>query len=163
MTATTARHLASTVSVEQVRRHVEAFDWLVSRRDAKALKNPAGFLASSIRDDYAAPPEFVSEHARNERMVKKQAKPKERDELNRAMLAEEDRKLRAEAESFDQRWEALPTPEQIRLEQEALTSANRIETEVLERGGPFAEATRRTLLRRVLREGSQRRGPSNPP
>jgi hypothetical protein len=35
-------------------------DWLIVKNDKRVSKNPAGYLAKSIRDDYATPQGFES-------------------------------------------------------------------------------------------------------
>ncbi len=158
VTAATAQHLATTLPTERIRHHVEVFDWLVSTKDSKALTNPAGFLASSIRNDYTPPIGFVAKGELLGRKLRDRVKQKELAEAKRIAASEEDDRLDAEAESFNLRWKALPAGEQARLERRALAAASRIEREVLERGGPFAEPTRRHLLKRLLESTDPAKG-----
>ena len=74
----------------------------------------------------------------------------EKEADKRRIEALEQAEARAEAEAFDAGWNALPASEQTRLEQQTLATANRIQQGILARGGAFAEATRRTLLKRQL-------------
>ena len=159
VTGTTAQSLVSTTPPERIRHHVEAFDWLVSKRDARALRNAPGFLASSIRHDYAPPQGFVSAEEGNQR--KKSAKQRDEQDRSARLLADEQEKARndAEAQAFARAWNTLPEPEQTRLEQQALAAANRIQQGILARGGAFAEATRRTLLKRQLEARAPCRNP----
>ncbi|MBX9787499.1 MAG: replication initiator protein A [Pirellulales bacterium] len=51
--ASIAARLAKDYSREQIEEKVRFFDALICKNDSRALQNPAGFLVSAIRDDYA--------------------------------------------------------------------------------------------------------------
>jgi hypothetical protein len=163
VTAATAQSLVAAIPLERIRHHVETFDWLVSKKDARALRNAPGFLASSIRDDYAAPQGFVSKAEREERAKTDRVSKQEKDADKKRTEASEAEAARAESEAFDRAWNALTASEQTRLEQQALASSNRIQRAVLARGGAFAEATRRTLLKRLLRQSPAAESRRSPP
>lgn len=150
VTAATAQSLATANPVERIRHHVEAFDWLVSKRDAKALRNAPGFLASSIRDDYAAPQEFVSKTEREEKAKTDRASKQQKDADRKRIEENEEAVARAEAEAFDAAWNLLSEPERRQREAAALAAANRLQRAILERGGSLAVVTRRSLLKRGL-------------
>ncbi len=54
-----ASELVEAHEADLVRAKVEVFDWLLKRGDKRIGKNPAGYLVSSIREDYAAPEEYT--------------------------------------------------------------------------------------------------------
>ena len=150
VTAATAQSLAAAKPPERIRHHVEAFDWLVSKRDARALRNAPGFLACSIREDYAAPQGFVLAEERAEKAKTDRVSKQEENAEKKRTEASEAEAARAESEAFARAWNGLPHSERIRIEKVALASANRLQREILQRGGAFAEATRRSLLKRFL-------------
>jgi hypothetical protein len=62
-----AAEIVRDFTAEAVRRHLDIHDWLMSRKDARVLRSPAGFLVQSIRRDYAPPKGYRTpeERARN--------------------------------------------------------------------------------------------------
>ena len=67
-------------------------------------------------------------------------------------MREEGRRLKEEAQRKAQEdaiktfWDSLSDLERMRLEAEALAQATQIESDVIKRGGPFASATKKSLL-----------------
>ena len=59
VSAKAAQELVAAFPAGEVRARVEAFDWLMARSDKRVSKNPAGYLAASIRGRYAAPEGFA--------------------------------------------------------------------------------------------------------
>lgn len=55
VTASSAARLMREFSAELIEAKLQVFDQLVSRRDARISKNPAGYLVQSIRKDYMPP------------------------------------------------------------------------------------------------------------
>ncbi len=58
VTRSTAEQLAGQYPADQIGEKVAIFDWLLTRRDRRVGRSPAGFLVDSIRKDYAAPRDF---------------------------------------------------------------------------------------------------------
>ena len=56
----TARQLAENFPAETVRAQVDAFDWLVEKKDKRVSKSPSGYLVKSIQDGYAIPKGSIS-------------------------------------------------------------------------------------------------------
>ncbi len=148
VTLATAHSLATGIPVERIRYHVEAFDWLVSKRDARALRNAPGFLATSIRDDYAPPQGFVSAAEREAKAKTAHASKQQKDADRKRIEEKEEVTARAEVEAFDATWNLLAEPERRQRETAAWAAANRLQRDILERGGPLAEVVRRSLLRK---------------
>jgi hypothetical protein len=99
---------------------VEAFDWLVARQDKRVSRNPAGYLAESIRKDYAPPRGFESAAARDRRLAAEDA---QRRKVEQARLAaEEAQRSRDEADRsrVDAHLASLSPAALARLREEAL-------------------------------------------
>lgn len=60
VTPATARELARDFAADLITAKVEVFDWMMAKNDRRASKNPPGYLAKSIRDDFAVPKGFRS-------------------------------------------------------------------------------------------------------
>ena len=59
VSSNTAGEMVKRYPAERIQSQLEIFDWLVARKDPKLARNPAGFLVTSIKSDYAAPREFA--------------------------------------------------------------------------------------------------------
>ena len=146
VTASTAEDTVSNHPMDRITTQMEVFDWLSSKGDAKVLKNPAGFLVSSIRSEYVAPRGFVTkdEHERREAIAaEKQRKAAERERLEKER--EESRK-RSKDEAVRSFWQSLSEDERVVMEREAMAAATRMQRDVIDRGGSLAETIKKTLL-----------------
>lgn len=74
-----AKDLIARHPLDRIRAKIEVFDWLKEHSEQRVLRNPAGYLVASIRDDYAPPEDFVPKLKRSRR--KKQAAPEDQPEL----------------------------------------------------------------------------------
>ena len=54
-----AKDLVTKHPLDRIRAKIEVFDWLIEHSEQRVVRNPAGYLVASIRDDYAAPDDFV--------------------------------------------------------------------------------------------------------
>jgi hypothetical protein len=121
ITPTTAAELAGAHPEGRIRAKLEVFDWLVAKRDRRVARSPAGYLAKSIRDDYAAPKGFESEADRARRLEAEERQRRALAEAGRRDAAEE----RAGEEALQARiaayWEALGPADREALRQRALT------------------------------------------
>lgn len=146
VTPTTAQQTVKEFSVERIRSQLEVFDWLVTQNDSKVSRNPAGFLISSIKGEYAPPRGFVSreEMARREAQT---AKRKEREQRQAQLKAEREKSQQAAREdALKQFWQSYSAEERERMEKEALDQATTMQRDLLQRGGAFAATTRKLLL-----------------
>ena len=50
-----ARQLAENFPAETIRAQVDAFDWLVEKKDKRVSKSPSGYLVKAIQEGYAIP------------------------------------------------------------------------------------------------------------
>lgn len=103
----------------RIQAQVEAFDWLVQRRDRRLRRSPAGFLVESIRQDFAPPPGFEPTSAREERERTSREADRQSDARRQTRAAGRDRD-RQRREAADRYWDALPAPAREQLQAEAL-------------------------------------------
>ncbi len=143
---TAAREAVAGQPPERVRSQLEVFDWLVAQKHRSVSVNPAGFLISSIRSDYAPPKEFLSEAERVKRKEQAAARRAREEEKAREAMAQEEQKRIAREKIVKQFWQSCSALERRRMEDEALNGASSVERAVLERGGTFAVATRQALF-----------------
>lgn len=118
ITAKAATGFVEQFSKEHIEEKLKLFDELVSKRDPKVSRNPAGFLASAIANDYkpASQKKVIPTRRSNEAPPEP---PKTADlESSREFLGY---------------WEGLSIEEQARLEREALSAAPKFHRETLHR------------------------------
>ena len=146
VTASSARAVCAEFPEERIRTQLEVFDWLVAQKDQRLTRNPAGFLVSSIRSEYAPPRAFVSQ-AEQARRAAAAAERAQKAEARAQRLAEDER-ARAEAKESAVAgfWAALSPEERTRLEAEALATAQPSEHRLLRQGGLVARTVREKLL-----------------
>lgn len=146
VTPSTAEHTVKSFPAERIHAQLEVFDWLVSQKDSRVSRNPAGFLVTSIKGEYVAPPGFVS---REERASKDAlAEERKRKAAERAKAEEErERASRLSKEAATDRfWQSLSDDERARLEAEALEQASPFQRSLIEKGGGFARATKKAVF-----------------
>ncbi len=124
VTRTTAAELTGSFPALQVQARIEAFDWLIEKKDKRGSKSPAGYLAESIRKGYAAPKGFESFAEREKRKAAEAVKKRQAEDAKRRAEAEQKAKEEAEQTRIDAYWDSLPPAEQASLKDEALGKAN---------------------------------------
>ena len=119
-----AQDLIMGYDAEDIQKQLEVFDWLIGRNDARVSRTPAGFLISSIQEEYCPPKEFLNR-------IQKAAAKTQTDKISvqKKNLAQ----LKMDAE-------------RIRLEAEALAQASRFHKDLMEGDGVLAEASKKSLL-----------------
>lgn len=70
VTASVAEELVAQYPSERILHHVGVFDWVSNEKERTVAKNPAGFLVSSIIDDYVPPKGFFSQKQNTEQKTK---------------------------------------------------------------------------------------------
>ncbi|MGE3819369.1 MAG: replication initiator protein A [Isosphaeraceae bacterium] len=120
VTAAVAAELVLSYSQERVQRKLEVFDWLVERKDKRVSKSPAGYLAESIRKDYAAPRGFESRADRERKQAELLEQRRKVEDARRDAAAAQQAKEEAEQAKIKRYWDRLTEGEQIRLQDEAL-------------------------------------------
>lgn len=146
VTPSTAEHTAANYPPEQIMSQLEVFDWLVTQKDPKVSRNPAGFLVSAIKSEYVAPKGFESREERERKaklLADRKRRAEERERLAREVAAASER---AREEAIRRFWCSQSDEERRDMERDALAQASTIQQEVLNRGGRLAEATRKSLL-----------------
>jgi hypothetical protein len=101
---------------EKIHTHIERLDWLAEKK--KSIDDPAAYLASAIRNDYAAPKGFVSKAERQRRLEAKQAKER-KDAEERRQQQEEKARERAEQQAIDAYWASLTPKQQAAIDAQA--------------------------------------------
>ncbi len=146
VTPSTAREVVGKFSAERIQQQLEVFDWLVSQKDPRIRRSPAGFLVSAIRGEYEPPRDFQSR--RQEVATKANAAEREAKRLVKVerQRCQEEMKLKARREAIASFWGTLSDEERPGLELEALGLASGFEQTLLEGGGSLASATRQKLL-----------------
>lgn len=110
----TAAELVERHAPEFLRAKVAIFDWLSEKQDKRLAKNRAGYLVSSIREDYGAPDDYVPPADADQLARAESAVAEEERRRRAAELAELDRQRAAEEAEADRmadlraRWAALP-------------------------------------------------------
>ena len=118
VTPVTAMALVRNFPAEAVANKLEVFDWLIARKDKRVSKNPAGFLAKSIRDDFANPKGFETKaQVDAKRLVAEKAEQEAR--ARKAESRVQDAKLRVKKEAVDAYLSSLTPEQRVDLEREA--------------------------------------------
>ena len=145
-------------TTERIRAQLEVFDWLLSQHDPRLSRNPAGFLISSIKSEYAPPKAFVGREEQAKRAAQAADRKQRAEERERAKEEEENAKQTARQSTIRNFWASFSDEERKRLEAEALEAANNLQRELIGRGGAFAQATKTSLLdayaMKVLQQGT---------
>jgi hypothetical protein len=146
VSGTSAIDIVTKFPPERVQAQLEVFDWLRDRKDARAMRNPPGYLLSSIKGEYAPPKDFVSPAERVRR--EEQAQARLRREIERAdkRAAPEQVRMAAREAATARFLSQLSDEERKLMEIEALSKATAIEKDLIARGGAFAAGTRKRLI-----------------
>lgn len=137
--AKAAESIAEKFPPDRVAAQIAIFDRLMKNHDAKVSRNPAGYLVSSIKDNYAAPREFSP--------TEKEPVGKHR-QMNSAEKIREktDDVASARMETVAAYWASLSTEDRMATEANAIASAGSFEKKLIERGGILGEAARKNVL-----------------
>jgi hypothetical protein len=139
VTLEAARALVEAVPELEIVARLKAYDWLFAKGDARASRNPAGYLIQSIRHLWPLPRDFVrSEEIEQKRRRQEEARRKV-EETQRQAEAEERAREEAEQKRIRQFWDGRTPAEQEEIRAQALTSVS-----------PFLVQ----LYRRAIRETS---------
>mgnify|MGYP001195729057 CR=1 FL=1 len=146
VSSNTAGEMVKRYPAERIQSQLEIFDWLVARKDPKLARNPAGFLVTSIKSDYAAPPEFAAAREQQQRAQCVNARKQRGEQLQRQRAATEQRKEHERQRAIDQFWQSLPEPERQRVEKAALAAPPLFQRKLLAQGGSLARTVRQSIL-----------------
>jgi len=146
VTPSTASQTLKSHSPERIKAQLEVFDWIVFQKDPKVSRNPAGFLISSIRNEYAPPKGYISREERVRREAQASERKRKEEERAAVLAAQEEARKNQQEQAVERFWTAFSDPERERLMAEALDQASEVERQVMERGGAFASAAKKSLL-----------------
>jgi len=149
LSETVARELAAQHSAEHIRAKIALLDWRTSQGGQPALKNPAGFLAAAIRDDYQPPAKTSAPQRQLPRIA-------ERPVI--AAIAGESLAQQQRLDAARAHFQSLPPDEQARIEALAVEQGNRFQVATYQRlkpdGGKLWEEIRDLLIADYLRQVS---------
>jgi hypothetical protein len=123
VTPAAAAELALSHPADRIGPKFEVFDWLVERKDKRVSKNPAGYLAESIRKDYAPPRGFLSGAERSRRQAELEEQRRKVDEAKRRAAEEQRAREAAERARIDAYWAKLDDAGRERVTREALAAS----------------------------------------
>lgn len=112
-------------SQERIEEKLKFFDWLVAKKDVRIGRNPAGYLVSAIKGDYAIPKEIAVAAQHEEEKKRAIARKIEADAKANAIAEAKRVREQKERDELDRYWNALSEDEQQRFEEEALKEAPR--------------------------------------
>jgi hypothetical protein len=124
VTAVTAGELAQAFPPEHIQARIEAFDWLIAKKDTRVTKNPAGYLADSIRKGYAAPKGFETKAERERKQAAERERQRKAEDTKRRADAAEKAREEADQARIRAYLASLSPAEQEELEAAALATAN---------------------------------------
>jgi hypothetical protein len=152
VTPSTAAELVAAYPAEKITDQIEHFDWLKAKQPKKITENPGGFLADSIRKNYAPPKSFESKAQKAAREEAKREQEQRDAETRR--LKEEHRRRDFETQNRITAYLAkLNAEEQEHFDAESLEAAEpQLRTSYEQAGREM-----RRMYRRVIRESHARR------
>ncbi|MBN9693318.1 MAG: hypothetical protein J0M24_24000 [Verrucomicrobia bacterium] len=146
VTRSTALETVEKFPKEQIEHQLEVFDWLLSRKDSRLLRNPAGYLVSAIRSEYVAPQEFTGRREQAEQKSRAEELERRRQARIDRERTRENQKLQARRKAVESFWSSFSQEERNQLEAECLHAANSFERSLLDKGGTLGVATREKLF-----------------
>lgn len=149
----TAHQLGEKFPERSIREKLEVFDWLQRSEDRSLLKNPAGWLVMSIRNDYAAPAGFKP---KGEREAQKREREQRLQSINQKTNPHKTAQQQQQ-KAVDDWLETLTKEEQHALERDAMEHGEPILLRQYRRSEN--EATRRSLKQTVVRRYAAQKMP----
>ena len=119
VTQATAVEVALAYPAELIQSRLEAFDWLMEKKDKRVSKSPAGYLVESIRKNYAPPRGFESKSERERRVVAEANQRRKVAEAKQQAQAEQEAREAAEQSRIKEFWTVLSPGAREALKQEA--------------------------------------------
>ena len=144
----TAESLAKQYPADLIAQQIESFDFLMAQKDRKISRNPAGYLVSAIRAEYAKPPEFISEEEKSRKEAEAAARKAKREAKKQEAVELEKTKEAARRRAIDGFWGDLPEGLRATYEKQALSEADAITSRFLKREDEVGRSVRRDLLDR---------------
>ena len=142
---TAANELIESFDVERIKEKIRYFDWL-KQSGKPAHKNPAGFLATAIREDYQLPPNARSKETQARKKLSSRTEPQ---------IIEKQNEPSAVIDSIRTHFESLPPGEAEAIERTAIETGNRFKLQTYRRlkenGDALSESVRWDLIRDYLK------------
>jgi plasmid replication initiation protein len=153
VTKTKAENLVTRFAAESIESKIDVLEWLLSKKDKRVEKSPAGYLVKSIEDDYAVPKGFIS-RAEREKRERERAEQKQREAEAERQKRENEARERAERSAIAMYWKSLTPDAQTAFDEAALAEAAPEELDGL--FGPLArmavQERRQSRIRRILQQ-----------
>lgn len=124
VTAARAHELVAAYPRERIAAQIEVFDWLLSKKDQRIAKSPAGYLVKAIQDNYAPPTGFESKAEQEKKRTAEAERKRKAEEQKRRAEAEQQAREAAEQARIANYLKTLTREERKALEAEALAKAN---------------------------------------
>jgi hypothetical protein len=113
VTQTTATQTVTVFQADRIKNQLEVFDWLVSQKDPKVSRNPAGFLVASIKSEYAPPKGFMTQTDEADRQARAFERKRRTEERERAIEAREQTRIREQQNTIEEFWASLSDKESV--------------------------------------------------
>jgi len=152
VTRSSARKLVADHDEARIREKIAFFDWLVTRKDKRIGRSPAGFLFRAIEEDFALPDEYLATRA--EKPTKKVTKllPLQSQTPHEKTPS----RLKVEHDAIDSYWNSIGAEEQVRIEKELVKNAPPFLREQYVDGqkerGVLFQAVRRAIIEGYVRK-----------
>lgn len=141
-----ARQIVRDIPDEKIQQKIRVHDWLLEKKGARRPSNPAGYLAASIRNDYATPKDYVDTKNSAKVRKKKRAKQKKVPEAKDQTVVQDTQ----ERTAFDKFWHDLSASDQHKLEAQAMQEVDVLTLSVCERlqakGGKMWDEMRLSII-----------------
>ena len=129
VSAKSAKALVAKLPADRIERQVEAFSWLVGKKDRRVSKSPAGYLVKAIEEDFALPAGFEPESVRRKRAEDAKRKDAEETQLRRADAERVKAEDTARQKATDDYLAALTDAQRERFVSEAIADGERFVAE----------------------------------
>lgn len=149
VTKKTAMDLVKRHQAEAIAAKIEIRDWLVDTKDKRVAKSHAGYLVSSINDDYATPEGFTPK-AERERLAEAKRKQDEVAAATRRQQRQQEAKERDLAAKVASHLKSLDAEQLKQVEVAAIAQASDKQRQNLD--DPVMKKVRETLLSMLVRE-----------
>lgn len=123
VTRATAAGLVERHPVARIAHKLEVFDWLTAQQDKRVARSPAGYLVTSVEQDYADPKGFIPKAERERRAAAQRAREHDAAEAQRRER-EHDAREHAKQQRDVAYWDAL-----TEAERDALDAASRAQAD----------------------------------
>lgn len=131
---------------DRIMAKIEVFDWLMERKDRGISRNPAGFLLTSIKRDFAAPPGFIRSAQRQKQAKLAAAQERQREQEKRQRLSLKEAAQQERERAIADFWNSLTEGEKAQFKDQALREATVFQRKLLAQGGKAAAAAFTSLL-----------------